>query len=451
MTSSKITQPPTPPPEPCPWLWRCHQCHILYRLATTRRCLECDHAFCLSAPTSPSKKRKRSSGPCKAEFDYVGWAAQGAWKRTMLLNNNKNNNNNNKPNTSSPTKDKGVLLASGSRRYIPAAELSAAWGDEHRALEHGSRAETAEFEAKKDALFTRKRHDCWKHCDFPSECHHALYKAQQEGRKILKMAEIQDELYENKFLTTSKGVMGDRRASIRPAVGKQVPKSRLEGNMGENSDSDSDDDSDFSDADSNSDSASEHGEEPTILPYSTSSPQTPGTDNQPLSPISSNSRQSHCSLIPIELDRAYSYETFKQSCTPPAADDSPVSPYTPSSTLSPIPIPGAEEDTENFHPLSAPPPRAKTGTCLAIPDTLFESFPRLSPGTENLDQAYSDQAWFVASSEQRSASPAAVTSPRAEAAGHTLMLLGRRRSTGAALSPVAEEPSPEMRMAGFEF
>lgn len=208
---SRQTARPQPPPEPCPWLWRCHQCHIIYRLATTRRCLECNHEFCLADPatsSSTARKRKRG-GPCRAEFDYVGWAARGAWRRTILLNHDKSsrqNDENNKSrvdadadeNDSAKARDLepqegGVLLSR--RRWIPASAISSAWGDEHRALELGLGGLADRFAEKKEALLVRKRHNCWLHCDFPSECHHAVYRAQRAGEPVLGRARAVDETY----------------------------------------------------------------------------------------------------------------------------------------------------------------------------------------------------------------------------------------------------------------
>ncbi|KAI7778919.1 hypothetical protein LA080_001525 [Diaporthe eres] len=159
--------PPSPPPTPCPWLWRCHSCYTIYRLAVTRRCLDCDHTFCLGEPASPPKGKKRKrGGPCKAEFDYTGWKAWGSWRRTVLLNG-----------------DNKTRIITGSNGQN--------WGNEHRAATelHG---EEARFEDKRERLFLRRRHNCFLHCDFPSECHHSLFRAQQEGRPILREAEALD-------------------------------------------------------------------------------------------------------------------------------------------------------------------------------------------------------------------------------------------------------------------
>lgn len=138
----------------------------------TRRCLDCDHTFCLGEPTTAPKggKKRKRGGPCKAEFDYKGWKTWGSWRRTQLLNNNDNDittNTNNEKSSSSP------------------------WGDEYKALYEeatGGDEEKTRFEEKREHLFLRKRHNCFLHCDFPSECHHALFRAQQEGRPILREA-----------------------------------------------------------------------------------------------------------------------------------------------------------------------------------------------------------------------------------------------------------------------
>lgn len=168
--------PPSPPPTPCPWLWRCHSCYTIYRLAVTRRCLDCDHTFCVGEPagnSTPRGKKRKRGGPCKAEFDYTGWKARGAWRRTVLLNGDNSNKNN--------------AVTVGNARESREAK----WGDEHRAATDAL-GDGASFEDKRERLFVRRRHSCFLHCDFPSECHHALFRAQQEGRPILREAEALD-------------------------------------------------------------------------------------------------------------------------------------------------------------------------------------------------------------------------------------------------------------------
>lgn len=81
------------------------------------------------------------------------------------------------------------------RQWVPPTLLNTQWGNEHRALETGQNAELAGFEKMKIAMFVRRWHNCWLHCDFPSECHHAMYKAQQEGRPVLSKATAVDEAY----------------------------------------------------------------------------------------------------------------------------------------------------------------------------------------------------------------------------------------------------------------
>lgn len=141
----------------------------------TRRCLDCDHTFCLGEPATaagqPRGKKRKRGGPCKAEFDYTGWKARGAWRRTVLLN---GDNNNNPPVVGTNT--------------ATAGKSEQKWGNEHRAATESLGDETR-FEDKRERLFVRRRHNCFLHCDFPSECHHSLFRAQQEGRPILREAE----------------------------------------------------------------------------------------------------------------------------------------------------------------------------------------------------------------------------------------------------------------------
>ncbi|EEY19579.1 predicted protein [Verticillium alfalfae VaMs.102] len=79
-TTASFPQPPAveestsaPPRTPMPWRWRCHACGATFRLACTRRCLCCSHVLCT--------ERDGRGRMCRAEFDYDGWAAYGAWRR----------------------------------------------------------------------------------------------------------------------------------------------------------------------------------------------------------------------------------------------------------------------------------------------------------------------------------------------------------------------------------
>lgn len=434
---------PQPPPSPSPWLWRCHQCHILYRLATTRRCLECDHEFCLTTQSPPTGKKSKRGGPCRAEFDYVGWAARGAWRRTMSLN-SKNKQRSFRHNSPALFKqrnistkdakstgietaddqdtDGGVLL--NFRRWIPADSLTSSWGDEHRALEHGSEHLVTRFAEKKEALFVRRRHNCWLHCDFPSECHHVVFKAQQEGRPVLARARAIDETYLN--IQRAKKNDGKERevrgpSRLRPCrsqtsglaqlgmrgAGMSKPISVME--------SDDDEDEDEESSDDSSDD-----EDGGVSPCSSPPPQEEVIEGkQPISPIlpndevetrtSPNRSKNGFTMINFESD--FSYETFKKTAaaspsicpensTPPIPSTGnlefeihvdqdnymspPVSPIHSSATADPIPIPrnqpakgskGDDNDLDAFlaslytHAARDRRYNAKTAHIAAIPTT----------------------------------------------------------------------------------
>jgi hypothetical protein len=124
------------PTIPYPWIWRCHLCHSVYRLGVTRRCLEDGHLFC-SFPSPPSsdaedenpnenthaeppagstkRKKRRPVRGCRAEFDYAGWSNYNVWRREGRLCGD--------PSSAADT---------------PPDDLA---------------------------------EDCWRDCDFPSECH----------------------------------------------------------------------------------------------------------------------------------------------------------------------------------------------------------------------------------------------------------------------------------------
>ncbi|KAI0479515.1 hypothetical protein GGR56DRAFT_673432 [Xylariaceae sp. FL0804] len=141
-TPDALPTPPPPPPQPRPWLWQCHSCYSVYRLGCTRRCLVCDHTYCVSAQnpnpaststtaTSGRQRRRRRAAPpgmCAATFDFAGWREWGAWRRKVL------------------------------------------------GCEAAGRCEAA----ARDAAFARGAHDCALDCDSPSQCHHRRYEMAQE-------------------------------------------------------------------------------------------------------------------------------------------------------------------------------------------------------------------------------------------------------------------------------
>ncbi|KAK7702393.1 hypothetical protein SLS64_009685 [Diaporthe eres] len=427
--------PPSPPPTPCPWLWRCHSCYTIYRLAVTRRCLDCDHTFCLGEPASPPKGKKRKrGGPCKAEFDYTGWKAWGSWRRTVLLNGDYNNNN--------------TRIITGSNEQN--------WGNEHRAATE-LRGGEADFEDKRERLFLRRRHNCFLHCDFPSECHHSLFRAQQEGGPILREAEALDAAEaaalqeaeaeererEGKRWTRRLTVQEykqrraeRRRKSVSAAVARRFVEDLSTVTEG---DDDADDDADDND---------------NVSPCSPTSPDPPGDlmrevspveyddDNeQPLSP-SSRRRRSRTSLLmttdtpvdfattaaPLSFDDTYSDDEdddYNADGEPETHNDER---HRAKSRRKIAQLTG--EGLESFGPFildaSAPSP---TSPSAATTTTRAED--RTGTGdqlTEALDlqAAWSEQAWFSSSSATEPLFP---KSPeRAGKRDRMLALLGRRGS-----------------------
>ncbi|KAK4455270.1 hypothetical protein QBC34DRAFT_275732, partial [Podospora aff. communis PSN243] len=143
-----------PPATPYPRLWRCHQCRSIYRLGCTRRCLECSHIFC-TGPVPDKKKGKKQKGPCRAEFDYGGWAAWGSYRRS-------------RPSVGDIDVDKFATYT---------YEYESTYGTSEKGWVRLPSEEVDEVNRRKEGMYMRREHDCWKHCDFPSECRHAMYAA----------------------------------------------------------------------------------------------------------------------------------------------------------------------------------------------------------------------------------------------------------------------------------
>ncbi|KAK0651072.1 hypothetical protein B0T16DRAFT_300785, partial [Cercophora newfieldiana] len=150
-----------PPAEPYPWLWRCHTCHTTYRIACTRRCLRCSHVFCTGPPVS-----RKSRGPCKSEFDYSGWAAWGSYRRSL-------------PSLGDIDMDTDTDISTLEQKEAIRGDTYATWEPTARPAHWRKipKKEEMEVSYRKEAMYMRREHDCWKHCDFPSECRHAVYAA----------------------------------------------------------------------------------------------------------------------------------------------------------------------------------------------------------------------------------------------------------------------------------
>ncbi|KAF9733338.1 hypothetical protein PMIN01_09021 [Paraphaeosphaeria minitans] len=148
LTFPTPSTPSPPPPAPLQWLWQCHQCHRTYSLGVTRRCLEDGHAFCSGGVTRPKTWRRplravrvRRHRGCTSEFDYGGWKARGRWKR------------------SGHGRWDGVC--EDGRAGCPGAGVGVGVGKSVGAS--GDIVAAA-------AATTRLRKDCWRVCDYPSEC-----------------------------------------------------------------------------------------------------------------------------------------------------------------------------------------------------------------------------------------------------------------------------------------
>lgn len=173
-----------PPRTPSAWTWRCHECHSEYPLACTRRCFECGHTYCTALPVTKagpepkrrrSKKKKRRS--CTAEFDYEGWATWGAYRRTVVS-------------------QEGAMVTASSespRKWTriggdESKEIGSSNYDHNGELSESSMwfpvpdVECEDAARRKERMYVLKRHNCWLHCDSPSECLHARHTAWKEGR-----------------------------------------------------------------------------------------------------------------------------------------------------------------------------------------------------------------------------------------------------------------------------
>lgn len=156
-TLSAIALPP-PPSEPLAWLWQCHICNRVYRLGTTRRCLEDGHFFC-SGTTTVKRSRKHAGKKvvrhkaCASEFDYAGWKGWGVWRRDVVRRVERAEEER--------RAREGVVPRPLFAPKVPGEGhwLNARWV--RKGMGIGAERQGAGFFEKKD---------CWGTCDYPSEC-----------------------------------------------------------------------------------------------------------------------------------------------------------------------------------------------------------------------------------------------------------------------------------------
>lgn len=362
----------------------------------------------------------------------------------MLLNGDDNNNN--------PAVSTNTAAARQSQQK---------WGNEHRAATE-SLGEEARFEDKRERLFIRRRHNCFLHCDFPSECHHSLFRAQQEGRPILREAEALDaaEAEERERAKGhSEGKRRTRRLTVQEYKQRQAERRRksvsgastapVAGRFVE----------DLSTV------TEEDDEEDTVSPCSPTSPDPPGDlmrevspvennddDNeQPLSP-SGRSRRERASLLvttdtpvdfattaaPLNFDETYSDDEDEE------LGDHEGERRTKSRRKAAQPT---DEHPESLGPFildtSAPSPTSPLSSQATNSNIRAGKAGRSNnPTALDLQAAWSEQAWFSSSTPAPEPLPSSPKSPeRVGTRDRMFALLGRRGS--------ASPTSPGLSHDGF--
>ncbi|GAB1313697.1 hypothetical protein MFIFM68171_03907 [Madurella fahalii] len=198
--SLQVSSPLPLPPTPYPWLWQCHKCSMVYQLGCTRRCLECSHEFCTTIrheKSSRFRSGKKHKKTCRSEFDYIAWAAWGAFRRTAAIQADAATEKHTLASTTNgstceTTRKRRKSRASGSSptsrlshdtfaRWELAPEDDDDW-DGTEALQSQkwrplNDAEQKEITSLKEEMYIRREHNCWLHCDYPSECLHAIHGA----------------------------------------------------------------------------------------------------------------------------------------------------------------------------------------------------------------------------------------------------------------------------------
>lgn len=360
----------------------------------------------------------------------------------MLLNGDNNNNN--------PAVSTNTAAAGKSEQK---------WGNEHRAATE-SLGEEARFEDKRERLFIRRRHNCFLHCDFPSECHHSLFRAQQEGRPILREAEALDAAEAAREAECKEGKRRTRRLTVQEYKQRQAERRRksvsgastapVAGRFVE----------DLSTV------TEEDDEEDTVSPCSPTSPDPTGDLMREVSPVENNDDDNEQPLSPSGRSR-------RERASLLVTTDTPVDFATTAAPLSFDETYSDDEDEElgehggerrtksrrkgaqptDEHPESlgpfildtfAPSPTSPLSAAATNSNIRAGKEGRSNnPTALDLQAAWSEQAWFSSNSNNSSAPSTSepMSSPKSpERVGtrdRMFALLGRRGST----SPTSPGPS----------
>ncbi len=196
-TPTKVVSPPLPQPPRVPfiWTWTCHKCGSGFPLACTRRCLYCSHWLC-----TPQQGREKKVKTCTTEFDYTGWEIWGAYRRSVAATRIARTNGTGKK-AATTAMDPSREQAHGSRKRKRGSSSGAAvydtfatwelttrsssrrgWMTQSRVWQPLAETKLAGLRRRKEKVYVGGRHDCHFHCDFPSECLHAIRTAWVERR-----------------------------------------------------------------------------------------------------------------------------------------------------------------------------------------------------------------------------------------------------------------------------
>lgn len=182
-TTNGPAEPASPPKTPSAWEWKCCQCRRIWNMAITRRCLSCSHHLCLATPeeqqrrrTQPPKSRGKGNSRrqqrtrfCRTEFDYAGWRERNAWRREQLA-----------AQRGLEDAEKQQTRRSLRVRYRgdePVSDAAATAATRAEALAWLAERQRRKMDRARQRAFADRTHDCWRDCDFPSECMHAFRRA----------------------------------------------------------------------------------------------------------------------------------------------------------------------------------------------------------------------------------------------------------------------------------
>ncbi|KAM0351560.1 hypothetical protein ACHAPU_002568 [Fusarium lateritium] len=176
MLNRNCIPPQNPPPgKPASWKWTCVRCKVSYKLAVTRRCLQCNStrlfrdvkfigASISKSYTRRRRLRKLGLTPPADNHDYDFWSVHNDWRRFRSIYNTD-------PDAWNRRTMRDLAGSSSAARRAKKVEIET--------------TRRSEITHDRFARMLNYTHSCEVDCDYPSQCHTERWEAFQKDPSMV--------------------------------------------------------------------------------------------------------------------------------------------------------------------------------------------------------------------------------------------------------------------------